>query len=132
MIPHGFDMCTECMCDPSSLEMRCTRQENDRLCGKEAKSIKISENYTYINDPIPADVNEITVRPTPVTKSPEMILAAGGCKNLVNPGRPYENGSEYHPYIASLGEYKCVTCTCEVSFSKIVTHVLVMFVRVCV
>lgn len=122
LIPDGFDMCTECTCDPLSLEMRCTRQENDKLCGKEAKTIKISENYTYVNDLVPDNDNTnndiITVRPTPVSKSPESILAAGGCKNLYNPSSPYENGSEYHPFIASLGEYKCVTCTCKVSVFK--------------
>lgn len=117
LIPNGFDLCTECVCDPLLLEVKCSRKENGRLCNKNA--IRISENYSYVNDPMESQENEIVHEVVP-TKSPKQVISEGGCKNLFNPSIPYENGAVYHPIIASLGEYKCVTCTCRVStFSKV-------------
>lgn len=47
-------------------------------------------------------------------KSPEEIMAHGGCKvaNAV-----HENGQEWHPYLPSHGEQKCIKCRCKVSSS---------------
>lgn len=61
------------------------------------------------------------------TKSAELVLMEGGCKNQNNPTKPYHNGSEYHPFIDSLGEYKCVTCKCKVSINFLlsVTYLVV-------
>lgn len=112
LIPSGFDLCTECMCDPLLLEVKCSRKENGQFCNRDA--LKVSENYTYVNDPVQYSGNEITFKPPVPTKSPEQILEAGGCKNPFNPNSPYKNGTEYHPIIASLGEYKCVACICRV------------------
>lgn len=115
LIPTGFDLCTECYCDPLLLEVKCMRQGNEKMCSKQAVAAKNSDNYTYLNDPTPL-VNEITVKPPPPpTKSPESILAAGGCKNIMNPNKPYSNGAQFHPTIDSVGEHKCVTCSCKVS-----------------
>nr|CAD7201391.1 unnamed protein product [Timema douglasi] len=44
-------------------------------------------------------------------KSPEDILAEGGCKYPV--GGPYENGKEWHPRVYLHGEIKCVKCRCK-------------------
>lgn len=109
LIQTGFDFCTECICDPVMLEVKCTRQPNEKLCV--SKPMKDSDNGTLISDDSPNTVEFYkTKRPG---KSAERILKEGGCKNPYNPRKPYENGQKFHPYIDSLGEYKCVTCKCK-------------------
>ncbi|XP_018326831.1 dorsal-ventral patterning protein Sog [Agrilus planipennis] len=118
LIPSGFDLCTDCYCDPGTFEVKCTRQNNDKLCCKNCpvtKAFVDSENETYVNDPSSPNVIYSFLKPVTSTRSPQEILAAGGCKNFENPSQPYENGQKFHPWIASLGEYKCVTCKCKVS-----------------
>ncbi|RZB77502.1 short gastrulation, partial [Asbolus verrucosus] len=113
LIPSGFDSCTVCTCDPIYLEIKCTRISNEKECCKNCPGADYSMNGTYPADdgvvlaPVAPRRNEIPV------KTPEQILAEGGCHNLYDPKKPYINGSEYHPSIDSLGEYKCVTCKCE-------------------
>ncbi|XP_066248106.1 dorsal-ventral patterning protein Sog isoform X2 [Euwallacea similis] len=118
MIPYGFDLCTECYCDPKDYEIRCTRlNDNEKICCKNCK--KPDANDPMSDDIAPEDRNngksvkdhgsEYSKKETIAAK----ILEEGGCKNPNNAKKPFPNGSEYHPYIDSLGEYKCVTCKCE-------------------
>lgn len=109
LIQTGFDLCTECICDPNTLEVKCTRTPNEKICT--SKAMKDSDNGTLISDDSPNTV-EIYKKKKPA-KSAEQILIEGGCKNPYNPMKPYENGQKFHPYIDSLGEYKCVTCRCK-------------------
>lgn len=114
-IPFGFDLCTECYCDPMDLEIRCSRlNENEKKCCKNCKK------GFDINDPLSDDIDAPSVpvknQGSEYAKKKDFaakILAEGGCKNSFNPKKPFANGSEYHPFIDSLGEYKCVTCKCE-------------------
>lgn len=116
LVPNGFDLCTECYCDPVLLEVKCTRVGNEKTCctncGNRQAEID-SENGTYVNDNSHVEIplnkgKKIVQQKKPVEKLP------GDCVNLADPLYPHRNGSKYHPYIASLGEYKCVTCRCEV------------------
>lgn len=113
LIPNGFDRCTVCVCDPLLLEVKCSRLSNDKMCGKSAL---LTHDPSYVQD----QRHMVTLKPLmprrkPGEPSPEKILKDGGCPNNSNPKNPYPNGTKYHPYISSLGEYKCITCTCTVS-----------------
>lgn len=48
-----------------------------------------------------------------IARTNEQIMQDGGCKNPL--GAPYENGKEWHPWLSSHGEQKCVTCRCKVN-----------------
>lgn len=139
LMPNGFDFCTECYCDPNLLDIKCTRVGDEKKCCNTKCNKQIpfdSENGTYVNDNGEIDVQQqyshTTQKPIRTNlnnnhntskKIAEQILKEGGCKNVYNPLYPYKNGSKYHPYIASLGEYKCVTCKCEVSTTKQIKHI---------
>ncbi|XP_057654370.1 dorsal-ventral patterning protein Sog isoform X1 [Diorhabda carinulata] len=106
LIPIGFDDCTICTCDPVDLEIKCRRIEsNSAKCGKGA----ITTPETLSED----DIRKWSIKRKEEVSNTELIIKEGGCKNYNNPEKPYKNGSSYHPYIASLGEYKCVTCKCQ-------------------
>lgn len=109
LIQTGFDFCTECTCEPTTLEVKCNRQLNEELCV--LKTMKDSDNGTLVKDGGHNAV-ELYKKKKPV-RSAEQIVLEGGCNNPYNPLKPYENGQKYHPYIDSLGEYKCVTCKCK-------------------
>lgn len=114
LIPNGFDLCTECICDPVDLEIKCSRlNDNEKSCSR----YKTPNN---VNDLLIEDdsVDIPTIPKEEVHPSPELILKEGGCTNLHNRNKPHINGSSYHPFIDSLGEYKCVTCKCLVSTRK--------------
>lgn len=111
LIPSGFDLCTECYCDPDQLEVKCSRKPSEKGCV--SKGLNDSENGTLLRDELPNTVDY----DIPYSKR---VLASGGCKNPHNKFRPYENGQKYHPYIESLGEYKCVTCKCKVSVQVVI------------
>ncbi|KAB0795027.1 hypothetical protein PPYR_11866 [Photinus pyralis] len=118
LIPNGFDLCTECHCDSTLLEVKCTRQSNEKKCCKHcvdtSKAMIDSENGTYVSDLSTTHVVVSKDAQSIVSyKTPQQVLSEGGCKNPSNPNKPYENGQKYHPWIASLGEYKCVTCKCK-------------------
>lgn len=116
LIPKGFDLCTECTCDPAFYQIKCTRlNETNKNCRKQLLSERNSNNKEMDDEwfsPPPPVVSKVM---KPII-SAELILRNGGCKNLNDPERPHANGTVFHPSIASLGEYKCVTCTCLVSF----------------
>lgn len=112
LIPNGFDSCTLCTCDPIYSEIKCTRLTNEKGCCKNCHLNHLNANETYHAD----DSSALLISNKEVAaKTPQQILAEGGCTNLYNSKKPYVNGSEYHPSIESLGEYKCVTCKCQVS-----------------
>ncbi|CAG9764348.1 unnamed protein product [Ceutorhynchus assimilis] len=107
LLPIGFDLCTECYCDHQQYQIKCIRLTNTEKCG--------NRKNVDINDPFSDDFMEkvrnpqITQKENPAVK----VLSEGGCKNPINANKPYINGSKYHPFIDSLGEYKCVTCKCQ-------------------
>ncbi|KAJ8945492.1 hypothetical protein NQ318_002537 [Aromia moschata] len=114
LIPTGFDLCTECSCDPKYLEIKCTRlNDNEKSCCKNCNKSAVNVDNPMNDDQLQMPVNLTPPKEETATKSTELILMEGGCKNLNNPKKPYQNGSEYHPFIDSLGEYKCVTCKCN-------------------
>jgi chordin len=111
LIPNGFDSCTVCTCNPVYLEIKCTRISNGKECCKNC--VDYSMNGTFPGDDEVPLLAGIVPRKEIPNKSAKQILAEGGCQNLYDLKRPYANGTEYHPSIDSLGEYKCVTCKCE-------------------
>ncbi|KAI4460396.1 chordin [Holotrichia oblita] len=114
LIPNGFDTCTLCVCDPVLLQVKCTRNGDEKLCCKNCPSVTSytdSENQTMYSDH--HTVVEVREEKNANEKSAEQILAEGGCRNPYNPQMPYRDGQKYHPVIESLGEYKCVTCKCQ-------------------
>ncbi|XP_050304293.1 dorsal-ventral patterning protein Sog isoform X2 [Anthonomus grandis grandis] len=121
LIPTGFDLCTECYCDPSDLQIKCSRlDDNEKLCcNKNNCNNKFNINDPLSDDFISPDIPDYSVKHqgSEYSKKKEnfaaKILEEGGCKNPSNPKKPFANGTEYHPYIDSLGEYKCVTCKCQ-------------------
>ncbi|KAJ8918575.1 hypothetical protein NQ315_013080, partial [Exocentrus adspersus] len=115
LIPTGFDKCTECVCDPKYLEIKCTRlNDNEKSCCMNCNKSAVNVDNPMNDDEGPLIETDFLPLPKEVsTKSPKVVLMEGGCKNLNNPIKPYHNGSEYHPFIDSLGEYKCVTCKCH-------------------
>ncbi|XP_028129016.2 dorsal-ventral patterning protein Sog [Diabrotica virgifera virgifera] len=106
LIPIGFDDCTVCTCDPIDLEIKCKRiDSNTDKCGKGAATTP----DTISDD----NIGNWPIQRKEEVSNSELILKEGGCRNRMNPERPYRNQSTYHPYISSLGEYKCVTCKCQ-------------------
>ncbi|CAG9819155.1 unnamed protein product [Phaedon cochleariae] len=113
MIPQGFEVCTECYCDPKKSEVSCHRlDDTDKRCCRNCQKTTEVEDEPYSMLWNKQNKERVTVRPAGV------ILEEGGCKNLNNPKEPYSNGSTYHPFIASLGEYKCITCKCHSGVSS--------------
>lgn len=120
LIPNGFDLCTECFCDPIYLEIKCVRLTNEKNCCRNCQKGEFNmENYPA--DELPARRPTIAHKKE-VSKSVDQILSEGGCRNLMNPQSPYENGSEYHPFLDSLGEYKCVNCKCTNGIQQCKRH----------
>ncbi|XP_060529191.1 dorsal-ventral patterning protein Sog [Cylas formicarius] len=117
LIPSGFDLCTECTCDLNYPEIKCMRlNEHEKNCCKNCKKGGINDNDPLSDDFVPVDMTKFAKKDQYVKKEESLahkILSEGGCKNTYNPKKPFANGSEYHPFIDSLGEYKCVTCKCQ-------------------
>lgn len=127
LIPTGFDRCTECECDAKDLEIKCTRlNDNEKSCCKNCNKSTVNVDNPMNDDQVPLiEINYPSSRKEMSIKSAELVLTEGGCINLNNPVKPYNNGSEYHPFIDSLGEYKCVTCKCRVSIRA--THISMFY-----
>ncbi|XP_048522352.1 dorsal-ventral patterning protein Sog-like [Dendroctonus ponderosae] len=120
LIPFGFDKCTECYCDPDSYQIRCSRlNDNEKHCCPNCNKKTFDINDPLSDDFVSREVSDYSVKDhgSEYQKKKEniaaKILEEGGCKNPSNPKKPFANGAEYHPYIDSLGEYKCVTCKCQ-------------------
>ncbi|BET03408.1 short gastrulation [Nesidiocoris tenuis] len=120
--PHGFDVCTTCMCHANDLRVTCSRTTCPPLTCDERVAVKpdkrscckvcpTSQTPDY-SPPINLDA---MIGEQGVTESPEAIneeiLAQGGCKYPV--GGPYHNGQQWHPRLYSHGEVKCVKCRCK-------------------
>lgn len=115
MIPYGFDLCTECVCDLASLDIKCKRlNDTNKNCKKYLTKGKNPDGEQDDDSLLPPPAPVIPVVSKPVIFA-EYILRNGGCKNPNQGQPPYANGTIYHPSISSLGLYKCVTCTCLVS-----------------
>ncbi|GLV35923.1 short gastrulation [Carabus blaptoides fortunei] len=111
LVPSGFDRCTECTCDPATLEVKCSRKmcvldcdeklairADDKSCCKQCPN---SEGGALQQDIFTPSMRE---------RRPEEVLPPGSCRKP--DGEYVDNGTEYHPRLASIGEYKCVTCKC--------------------
>lgn len=119
LLPIGFDLCTECYCHHQQYQIKCIRLTNTEKCG--------NRKTFDINDPFSDDFVELQENVRTQTKKEDIavkILSEGGCKNPINARKPYINGSKYHPFIDSLGEYKCVTCKCQVNILRILLVIL--------
>ncbi|XP_022917906.1 dorsal-ventral patterning protein Sog isoform X2 [Onthophagus taurus] len=114
LIPTGFDRCTKCECD-ESVVIKCARIVDNKICCNNCQPPAESENGTYVSDPSLPVVIEAPIYNKSVTKisNASQILSEGGCINSYDGSKPYKNGQTFHPYIEALGEYKCVTCTCN-------------------
>lgn len=108
LFPKGFDSCTVCTCDPIYLKIKCTRISTKKECCPDCPDHDMHADAAY-----PRTTNLGPKKELP-TKSVSQILEEGGCTNAYDAKKPHVNGTEYHPFIDSLGEYKCVTCKCEV------------------
>ncbi|CAH0554512.1 unnamed protein product [Brassicogethes aeneus] len=105
LIPNGFDRCTECTCDPATLNIKCQRL-SEKSCSNANQ-----EEAEQQNDDLPAKRQEKFERRD--MEEAKKILENGGCRNVNRPDKPYTNNSEFHPFIDTLGYYKCVTCKCQ-------------------
>lgn len=118
-------MCTECYCKPDDFEIRCKRNDNEKTCCKNCKkSFDTNDPFSDGTEPEAANNGQsVKHHGSEYSKKKDVaaakILEEGGCKNPANPKKPFPNKSEYHPFIDSLGEYKCVTCKCEVNIFKL-------------
>ncbi|VVC28266.1 Chordin,CHRD,VWFC domain [Cinara cedri] len=120
--PNGFDTCTLCHCNNTSLKIKCQRMDCPPLeCDQR---IAIRQTKRSCCKVCPSSL-QTTSKPTgPLVQlalsdqqmngevnSESEILANGGCSYPV--GGPYENGQEWHPKIYSHGEVKCINCKCK-------------------
>ncbi|XP_066589838.1 dorsal-ventral patterning protein Sog [Prorops nasuta] len=125
--PSGFDTCAVCTCDAMTLEVKCPRVQCPALECEECEAFRPDKKACCRQCPLPNSA--VTPKPTPTPsasdamrlprdqaatstrRTPEEILANGGCKYPYS--EPYENGAEWHPRIHSHGEMKCVKCRCK-------------------
>lgn len=126
--PNGYDTCTTCTCDIFTSNVRCSRMACPKLncpeklayrpdkkaCCKVCPIGKPSHHFPK-NTPDNPNVLRDEGTKTDIVKTPEEILAQGGCRAV---NYLYENGQEWHPILASHGEQKCIKCRCKVSFSR--------------
>lgn len=122
--PNGFDTCTTCNCDATTLQVRCPRmlcpplncKERDayrpekKACCKKCPEGKLSSRSTVKTSPANPNVLQDQGLSKSAVRSNEDILNQGGCKAV---NKVYENGQEWHPILASHGEQKCITCRCK-------------------
>ncbi|CAG2067008.1 unnamed protein product [Timema podura] len=114
--PNGFDTCTICTCNANTLEVQYQRTQCPPLDCNEQTAFRPDKKACCKQCPAvtPPDTELLRDQPANTSlahKSPEDILAEGGCKYPV--GGPYENGKEWHPRVFLHGEIKCVKCRCK-------------------
>lgn len=125
--PNGFDTCTTCTCDYTTLDTNCIRMECPPLTCSERVAYRPNKKACCKVCPeakphvVEKDVMQDERSRTPTTKTSDEVLANGGCK-VVN--TVYENGQEWHPIVASHGEQKCVKCRCKVSLNENCPHIV--------
>uniref|UniRef100_A0A6M2DS97 Putative dorsal-ventral patterning protein sog n=1 Tax=Xenopsylla cheopis TaxID=163159 RepID=A0A6M2DS97_XENCH len=120
--PNGFDTCAVCTCDLITLDIRCPRTQcpplrcdektairpDKKACCKVCPEVKAESSAPKVI----ADPGTVQDQGTiEIARTNEQIMQEGGCKNPL--GAPYENGKEWHPWLSSHGEQKCVTCRCK-------------------
>ncbi|XP_069192318.1 dorsal-ventral patterning protein Sog isoform X2 [Procambarus clarkii] len=120
--PEGFDKCVSCACELNSSAqpvVNCHRspcpllscdvddmeQQPDSCCAK----CRATRPEVALPTAQPGMVNEGDLLTEEEHRN--NILSRGGC--LRNNRVVYENGAEWHPRVASIGFYKCVTCKCK-------------------
>lgn len=120
--PNGFDTCTLCHCNNTSLKIKCQRMDCPPLECDQRVAIRATKRSCCKVCP---STLQTTSKPTgPLVQlaqgdqqvngesgSDLEILTNGGCSYPV--GGPYENGQEWHPKIYSHGEVKCINCKCK-------------------
>lgn len=119
--PNGFDTCAICSCDVMSLTVSCLRTTCPPLtCSEEVayrptkkscckKCPDVTPRVTHVGT---GEMKDQAHKPNATQNNQEM-LANGGCKTASS---VFTNGHEWHPTIGSLGEQKCITCRCKVSY----------------
>ncbi|XP_050546492.1 dorsal-ventral patterning protein Sog isoform X2 [Daktulosphaira vitifoliae] len=120
--PNGFDTCTLCHCNSTSLKIKCQRTDCPVLECDQRVAIRPTKRSCCKACP---STFQSTTKPNPIVQltqgdqqatndngsSDVDVLNNGGCSYPV--GGPYENGQEWHPKIYSHGEVKCINCKCK-------------------
>uniref|UniRef100_A0A182Y516 Short gastrulation n=1 Tax=Anopheles stephensi TaxID=30069 RepID=A0A182Y516_ANOST len=124
--PSGYETCTICTCELFTLQVKCTRAQcpplpcSDKVAYRPDKKACCKVCPQVKEPKVPKKVHagrqdvQYDEAGSPTLRSPQMILAAGGCRFEEN---FYENGEEYHPVLATHGEEKCIKCRCKVSIA---------------
>lgn len=124
LIQTGFDECIWCTCKATrnETEVQCARIQNEKCCPTcNHPAVVDSMNGSMIGDR-PRDAfahhrpHHDPIQETKLRAA--KIMSEGGCENPNDSLQPYKNQQVYHPVIASLGEYKCVTCKCDKGVTK--------------
>ncbi|RZF45169.1 hypothetical protein LSTR_LSTR007132 [Laodelphax striatellus] len=112
--PNGFDTCTTCSCNATSLKVSCHRTVCPQLHCEERIAVRhpgaccrVCPLGSATSTLDPGWMGEQATGP----RSKSDILAAGGCNYPI--GGPFENGEQWHPRVYSQGEVKWVKCHCK-------------------
>ncbi|XP_037782803.1 dorsal-ventral patterning protein Sog-like [Penaeus monodon] len=122
LAPKGFDTCSVCTCLMSRAEqpyIDCFRSSCPPLPCPESEIVSNPSSCCPVcreTEPemllppawsdMPNDRQNVRSR----QQQREDILRRGGCSRALS---SYENGEEWHPRVAWIGDYKCVTCKCK-------------------
>ncbi|XP_068633387.1 dorsal-ventral patterning protein Sog [Battus philenor] len=112
LVPDGYDLCAVCTCEFATRQVRCPRVRCPplRCAEKDAYRPDKKACCRVCPEEKGKKVEEETPKDQGAPRTPEEILAEGGCKF---PDGPLPNGKEVHPSIHSHGEQRCVTCRCK-------------------
>ncbi|XP_050434445.1 dorsal-ventral patterning protein Sog isoform X2 [Adelges cooleyi] len=121
--PNGFDTCTLCHCNSTSLKIKCQRMDCPPLECDQRVAIRPTKRSCCKACPSTLQTTSKPAGPlVQLTQGDQQssgesgfsdvdVLSNGGCSYPV--GGPYENGQEWHPKIYSHGEVKCINCKCK-------------------
>uniref|UniRef100_A0A1S4G9Q5 Uncharacterized protein n=1 Tax=Anopheles gambiae TaxID=7165 RepID=A0A1S4G9Q5_ANOGA len=122
--PSGYETCTICTCELFTLQVKCARAQcpplpcsdkvayrpDKKACCKVCPQVKEPKVSKRTHGARPDVQYDEAGGSAGTLRSPQAILAAGGCRYEEN---IYENGQEYHPILATHGEEKCIKCRCK-------------------
>nr|XP_024215631.1 dorsal-ventral patterning protein Sog isoform X1 [Halyomorpha halys] len=108
--PIGFDTCTICSCDASSLKVSCPRTVCPPLPCDERVAVKIDKKSCCKVCPSGQSEEEFGNKSFEDDESKADTVGSGECEYPL--GGPFKNGQEWHPRLYSGGEIKCVICKC--------------------